>query len=119
MAQPPSASSTTTWHSRPPYAKVMNPGHKPGAIRTSFETHEWNAITSARPVRRAAGCALGIVDWSIDGRGSSRRPVYTVADGNESVTGSVNEDEWQHADDDRRDRFPVGHPAMTHCETSS
>jgi hypothetical protein len=50
----------------------------------------------------------GQVDWSIDGRGSSGRPFYTVADSNESVTGSINEDKWQQAEDDSQDRIPVG-----------
>ena len=48
-----SASSTITWPSRPPSAKVMNPSYKPGErFGTSFETHERNAITSARSGRR-------------------------------------------------------------------
>ena len=36
-----SASSTITWPSRPPSAKVMNPSYKPGErFGTSFATHE-------------------------------------------------------------------------------
>src|SRR5215469_6466303 len=54
MAQPPSASSTTTWPSRPPYAKVNESGYKPGG-RSAPPSKRMSGTRSHRPDLDDAG----------------------------------------------------------------